>query len=72
METNRGQAGANGQSPRLTFGNSKITPLSTYVGELAYVYRESQTTTDEHVARLAAALLARAPVELARLLEVRA
>jgi hypothetical protein len=42
-----------------------------YLAELAHVHREACATQDERVARLAATLIARAPAELARLLEVR-
>jgi hypothetical protein len=48
--------------------NGKPAPVAMYLTELEHVCRESRNTTDEKVARLAAALLARAPAELARLL----
>jgi hypothetical protein len=48
--------------------NWKPAPVALYLTELGHVYREGRNTTDEKVARLAAALLARAPAELARLL----
>ena len=46
----------------------KPAPLAMYLTELELVCREGHNTTDEQVARLAAALIARAPAELARLL----
>jgi hypothetical protein len=52
--------------------NGKPAPVAMYLTELGHVYREGRNTTDEKVARLAAALIARAPAELARLLEVQA
>jgi hypothetical protein len=53
--------------------NTKLNQsLSLYVRELNHVCKEGHDTTNDHVARLAAALIARAPVELARLLEVQA
>jgi hypothetical protein len=72
MQNERGQSDAakqNGQSPSFTCGNSRITQ---YLKELNHVCKEGHDTTNDHVARLAAALIARAPAELARLLEVRA